>query len=194
MGMRNRYGVWGGGTGSCMGAGWVLTILLAACRRAVAAKPGRDAPRNSASRSSPRSWCSVSFVLINGAGGAAAGWQLFAGSPLLPTSLTCPPPDLKRFSEARIRASKLTTFVNFPLKDLDLREFASQSCSKRWGQGGRAQSSHVGATDPLPVPPDHAVYNLYAVSNHSGTTMGGHYTAYCKSPISSEWHSFNDSR
>lgn len=76
---------------------------------------------------------------------------------------------LKRFSEARIRASKLTTFVNFPLKDLDLREFASQSCN-------------------------HAVYNLYAVSNHSGTTMGGHYTAYCKSPISSEWHSFNDSR
>ncbi|KAM6043488.1 ubiquitin carboxyl-terminal hydrolase 2 isoform 1-T3 [Chlamydotis macqueenii] len=76
---------------------------------------------------------------------------------------------LKRFSEARIRTSKLTTFVNFQLKDLDLREFASQSCN-------------------------HAVYNLYAVSNHSGTTMGGHYTAYCKSPISSEWHSFNDSR
>ncbi|NXS57887.1 UBP2 hydrolase, partial [Brachypteracias leptosomus] len=76
---------------------------------------------------------------------------------------------LKRFSEARIRTSKLTTFVNFQLKDLDLREFASQSCN-------------------------HAVYNLYAVSNHSGTTMGGHYTAYCKSPISGEWHSFNDSR
>ncbi|KAM6295697.1 ubiquitin carboxyl-terminal hydrolase 2 isoform 1-T1 [Aegotheles albertisi] len=76
---------------------------------------------------------------------------------------------LKRFSEARIRTSKLTTFVNFQLKDLDLREFASQSCN-------------------------HAVYNLYAVSNHSGTTMGGHYTAYCKSPVSSEWHSFNDAR
>ncbi|XP_068274334.1 ubiquitin carboxyl-terminal hydrolase 2 isoform X1 [Nyctibius grandis] len=76
---------------------------------------------------------------------------------------------LKRFSEARVRTSKLTTFVNFQLKDLDLREFASQSCN-------------------------HAVYNLYAVSNHSGTTMGGHYTAYCKSPVSSEWHSFNDSR
>ncbi|NWU72754.1 UBP2 hydrolase, partial [Pterocles burchelli] len=76
---------------------------------------------------------------------------------------------LKRFSEARIRTSKLTTFVNFQLKDLDLREFASQSCN-------------------------HAVYNLYAVSNHSGTTMGGHYTAYCKNPVSGEWHSFNDSR
>nr|XP_047919338.1 ubiquitin carboxyl-terminal hydrolase 2 [Anser cygnoides] len=102
----------------------------------------------------------------------ALHWRgLFGGAPLwLPTSLTCPPPqDLKRFSEARIRASKLTTFVNFQLKDLDLREFASQSCN-------------------------HAVYNLYAVSNHSGTTMGGHYTAYCKSPVSGEWHSFNDSR
>uniref|UniRef100_A0ABM5EQD3 Ubiquitin carboxyl-terminal hydrolase n=1 Tax=Pogona vitticeps TaxID=103695 RepID=A0ABM5EQD3_9SAUR len=76
---------------------------------------------------------------------------------------------LKRFSEARMRSSKLTTFVNFPLKDLDLREFASHSCN-------------------------HAIYNLYAVSNHSGTTMGGHYTAYCKNPISGEWHAFNDSR
>lgn len=41
---------------------------------------------------------------------------------------------------------------------------------------------------------DHAIYNLYAISNHSGTTMGGHYTAYCKSPVSGEWHAFNDSR
>ncbi|KAG7234996.1 hypothetical protein INR49_003195 [Caranx melampygus] len=33
---------------------------------------------------------------------------------------------LKRFSEAR-RTSKLSTFVNFPMKDLDLREFASEN-------------------------------------------------------------------
>uniref|UniRef100_A0A669F6V5 Ubiquitin carboxyl-terminal hydrolase n=1 Tax=Oreochromis niloticus TaxID=8128 RepID=A0A669F6V5_ORENI len=39
-----------------------------------------------------------------------------------------------------------------------------------------------------------AVYNLYAVSNHSGTTMGGHYTAYCRNPSSGEWYTFNDSR
>ncbi|XP_005988165.1 ubiquitin carboxyl-terminal hydrolase 2a isoform X2 [Latimeria chalumnae] len=76
---------------------------------------------------------------------------------------------LKRFSEARIRTSKLTAFVNFPLRDLDLREFASDN------------STHV-------------VYNLYAVSNHSGTTLGGHYTAYCKHPLSGEWYTFNDSR
>ncbi|XP_073095716.1 ubiquitin carboxyl-terminal hydrolase 2 isoform X1 [Manis javanica] len=75
---------------------------------------------------------------------------------------------LKRFSESRIRTSKLTTFVNFPLRDLDLREFASENTN-------------------------HTVYNLYAVSNHSGTTMGGHYTAYCRSPVTGEWHTFNDS-
>ncbi|XP_058270152.1 ubiquitin carboxyl-terminal hydrolase 2a isoform X3 [Hemibagrus wyckioides] len=76
---------------------------------------------------------------------------------------------LKRFSEARVRSSKLSTFVNFPMKDLDLREFASDRSSS-------------------------AVYNLYAVSNHSGTTMGGHYTAYCCNPDSGEWYTFNDSR
>ncbi|XP_068440438.1 ubiquitin carboxyl-terminal hydrolase 2a isoform X2 [Clinocottus analis] len=75
---------------------------------------------------------------------------------------------LKRFSEAR-RTSKLSTFVNFPMKDLDLREFSSESSRD-------------------------AVYNLYAVSNHSGTTMGGHYTAYCRNPSSGEWYTFNDSR
>ncbi|XP_008306959.1 ubiquitin carboxyl-terminal hydrolase 2 isoform X2 [Cynoglossus semilaevis] len=75
---------------------------------------------------------------------------------------------LKRFSEAR-RTSKLSTFVNFPLKDLDLREFASENSIN-------------------------AVYNLYAVSNHSGTTMGGHYTAYCRNPNTGEWYTFNDSR
>ncbi|KAL6471083.1 hypothetical protein MHYP_G00197330 [Metynnis hypsauchen] len=76
---------------------------------------------------------------------------------------------LKRFSEARVRSSKLSTFVSFPMKDLDLREFASDRSSS-------------------------AVYNLYAVSNHSGTTMGGHYTAYCCSPATGEWYTYNDSR
>ncbi|KAM6933571.1 ubiquitin carboxyl-terminal hydrolase 2-like [Xenentodon cancila] len=74
---------------------------------------------------------------------------------------------LKRFSEAR-RSSKLSTFVNFPMKDLELREFASENTN--------------------------AIYSLYAVSNHSGTTMGGHYTAYCRNPNSGEWYTFNDSR
>lgn len=76
---------------------------------------------------------------------------------------------LKRFSDSNIRASKLSTFVNFPLREFDLREFASE--------GG-----------------ERAVYNLYAVSNHSGNALGGHYTAYCKNPSLGEWYSYNDSR
>lgn len=50
-------------------------------------------------------------------------------------------PDLKRFSESRIRTSKLTTFVNFPLRDLDLREFASENISEYFS-AGRAETRH----------------------------------------------------
>ncbi|KAM6907506.1 ubiquitin carboxyl-terminal hydrolase 2 isoform 2-T2 [Xenentodon cancila] len=76
---------------------------------------------------------------------------------------------LKRFSDSNVRASKLSTFVNFPLKDLDMREFSAE-------------------------PGEHPVYNLYAVSNHTGNTLGGHYTAYCRNPALGEWYSYNDSR
>ncbi|KAM9332190.1 ubiquitin carboxyl-terminal hydrolase 2-like [Pholidichthys leucotaenia] len=76
---------------------------------------------------------------------------------------------LKRFSDSNIRASKLSTYVNFPLKELDLREFASDISER-------------------------PVYNLYAVSNHTGNTLGGHYTAYCKNPALGDWYSYNDSR
>lgn len=66
---------------------------------------------------------------------------------------------------------------------------------KDWEIKGR-KGRDVGAGMPntCVTASDHAVYNLYAVSNHSGTTMGGHYTAYCRSPVTGEWHTFNDSR
>ncbi|XP_023263432.1 ubiquitin carboxyl-terminal hydrolase 2-like [Seriola lalandi dorsalis] len=76
---------------------------------------------------------------------------------------------LKRFSDSNNRSSKLSTYVNFPLKELDLREFASESSER-------------------------VVYNLYAVSNHTGNALGGHYTAYCRNPALGEWYSYNDSR
>ena len=37
-------------------------------------------------------------------------------------------------------------------------------------------------------------YNLYGVTNHSGTLLSGHYTAYCKHPYTAEWYEYNDSR
>jgi ubiquitin carboxyl-terminal hydrolase 4/11 len=40
------------------------------------------------------------------------------------------------------------------------------------------------------VPP---IYDLFAVSNHSGGLGGGHYTAYGKNFRTGKWYMFNDS-
>lgn len=37
------------------------------------------------------------------------------------------------------------------------------------------------------------LYDLFAISNHYGSTGGGHYTAFCKNPITGEWYDFDDS-
>ncbi|CAK1592817.1 unnamed protein product [Parnassius mnemosyne] len=77
---------------------------------------------------------------------------------------------LKRFSPTERFRGKLSVCVEFPLTGLDMSPFAATRTSQ-------------------PV-----LYNLYAVSNHSGTTYSGHYTAYCKHPYTGEWHEYNDSR
>jgi len=41
--------------------------------------------------------------------------------------------------------------------------------------------------------PGKPIYDLYAISNHSGTLSGGHYTAYCRHPQKTQnWHLYND--
>ena len=35
-------------------------------------------------------------------------------------------------------------------------------------------------------------FSLAAISNHAGTLLGGHYTAFCKNPVSKAWYEFND--
>jgi len=37
------------------------------------------------------------------------------------------------------------------------------------------------------------LYDLIAVSNHSGSNFGGHYTTYAKNYLNSKWYCFNDS-
>ncbi|XP_045487193.1 ubiquitin carboxyl-terminal hydrolase 2 isoform X2 [Pieris rapae] len=76
---------------------------------------------------------------------------------------------LKRFSPTERFRGKLSVVVEFPLTGLDMSPLAANKTSS-------------------------AVYNLYAVSNHSGTTYSGHYTAYCKHPYTGDWHEYNDSR
>eukprot|EP00899_Mesostigma_viride_P011015 jgi/Mesvir1/19915/Mv13186-RA.1 len=80
----------------------------------------------------------------------------------------------------RISGSRFSTFskdmsnVVFALKDLDLEEFHSPSSLKALKE------------------PD-AVYNLFAISNHSGSLGGGHYTAHCLNVDDGQWYNYNDS-
>ena len=74
---------------------------------------------------------------------------------------------LKRFSQERY-GRKLTALVDFP-QSLELGSYA--------GDSGRP-----------------ARCSLYAVSNHSGGTGSGHYTAYARNPYSGDWLYYNDSR
>ena len=64
---------------------------------------------------------------------------------------------------------KLQNLIDFPLDGLDLSKYVSGYNSRSY------------------------IYDLYAVCNHSGGTMGGHYTAFVKN-ISSEWVHYNDTR
>jgi ubiquitin carboxyl-terminal hydrolase 4/11 len=65
--------------------------------------------------------------------------------------------------------SKISELVDFPVTGLDLSAIA------------------VGVQD---VPP---IYDLFAVSDHSGDLGGGHYTAYAQNFLNKQWYYFNDS-
>ncbi|CAE7599313.1 USP8, partial [Symbiodinium microadriaticum] len=76
---------------------------------------------------------------------------------------------LKRFQDNSMgRRSKMDTLVTFPTRRLDLSKFMHSN------QPG----SHV--------------YDLYAVSNHHGNMIQGHYTAYVKNRLNRKWCLYND--
>ncbi|XP_042640717.1 ubiquitin carboxyl-terminal hydrolase 21-like isoform X2 [Tyto alba] len=74
---------------------------------------------------------------------------------------------LNRFSTTRYSIKKCSVFVDFPLQQLNLREFASEKAGS-------------------------PIYSLYALCNHSGSVHYGHYTAFCRDPAG--WRVYNDSR
>jgi ubiquitin carboxyl-terminal hydrolase 2/21 len=81
---------------------------------------------------------------------------------------------IKRFKLQSKQHVKMINSVAFPLTDLNLAAFASEGCA---------------------IPPETARYDLYAVSNHTGTLTSGHYTAVCKLQNlsgSQTWYSFDD--
>uniref|UniRef100_A0A8C5GUP9 ubiquitinyl hydrolase 1 n=1 Tax=Gouania willdenowi TaxID=441366 RepID=A0A8C5GUP9_GOUWI len=87
---------------------------------------------------------------------------------------------LKRFSfRSFIWRDKINDMVDFPIRNLDLSDFC------------------IGQKEDMQQPP---VYDLYAVINHYGGMIGGHYTAYARLPSDKNsqrsdvgWRLFDDS-
>ena len=76
---------------------------------------------------------------------------------------------MKRFVYTSQYRHKIIELVDFPITGLDLGEYVKLSNT---------------AVSPL--------YDLYAVSQHSGGLGGGHCTAICQNVISKEWNKHND--
>lgn len=72
--------------------------------------------------------------------------------------------DLKRFNN---RSQKNQIHISFPLDNLDLSNYVIGYKTEKFK------------------------YELFGVCNHSGSTMGGHYTAYVKT-ANGTWYHFND--
>ena len=69
-----------------------------------------------------------------------------------------------------ISSSKNSEVVDFPVTELDMSKYVLN---------GKSEES--------------CIYDLYAISNHSGSLYGGHYIAHCKNSVDGKWYCFNDS-
>ncbi|GBG76736.1 hypothetical protein CBR_g22954 [Chara braunii] len=87
---------------------------------------------------------------------------------------------LKRFSFSHWWKRKLETFVDFPIRGLDVRQYVTRKRRRNGGTKQRGEKSSC-------------LYDLYAVSNHYGGMGGGHYTAYAKLVNDDLWYNFDDS-
>eukprot|EP00743_Colponemidia_sp_Colp-15_P010279 GILK01011304.1.p1 GENE.GILK01011304.1~~GILK01011304.1.p1 ORF type:complete len:590 (-),score=84.15 GILK01011304.1:61-1830(-) len=81
---------------------------------------------------------------------------------------------LKRFSYTENVRDKLSTQVTCNREAFDM-------------------STYLTSTAALAFPTQSCIYDLYAVSNHTGGLGGGHYTAHCLNASNGVWYSFNDS-
>ena len=78
---------------------------------------------------------------------------------------------LKRFENGQ----KIKTFIEFPIKNLDISSFISQS------------SPYFENTSSIK-------YDLFAVSNHYGELEYGHYDANCLNFMNDQWYNFSDKK
>lgn len=77
---------------------------------------------------------------------------------------------LKRFKYHGLWRDKITTNVDYPIDNLNLDKYIL-------GNDSKSKQNN---------------YNLYAISNHSGTLDGGHYTAMCRHFEHDRWFKFDD--
>ena len=109
---------------------------------------------------------------------------------------------LKRFHWNFTSYGKLDRHVQFPMRNLNVREFystnavgartSSGSRSPEDGEEGSAKRMRIDSTDEPPEADK--MYDLYAVVVHHGHNFEfGHYTAYCKNHEDGRWYHFNDS-
>ena len=78
---------------------------------------------------------------------------------------------LKRFSYSGMWRDKITTYVDFPVKN-----FRVDNDTYRW----------------MSNPEECREYRLYGVTNHTGTLDGGHYTGCSRNPSSGDWFMYDD--
>ncbi|KAF5373289.1 hypothetical protein D9615_007376 [Tricholomella constricta] len=82
---------------------------------------------------------------------------------------------LKRFTNGDAdSAKKITTFVDFPVKALDLTSYMPAPLPQGMDRG--AEGLPTSLEDPRTQVPPYR-YDLYGVTNHLGSLSGGHYTA-----------------
>ncbi|KAK3807841.1 MAG: hypothetical protein J3Q66DRAFT_289072, partial [Benniella sp.] len=81
---------------------------------------------------------------------------------------------LKRFSSDGPFKNKIKAMVQYPVQDLDLTKYLPKRSATE---------------QPHPI-----LYDLYAVSNHSGEVSSGHYTACVRGETPGTWINFDDSR
>ncbi|KIJ55284.1 hypothetical protein M422DRAFT_23895 [Sphaerobolus stellatus SS14] len=82
---------------------------------------------------------------------------------------------LKRFSNKGVFTDKLDTLIDYPLRGLDLTNYMPAPLPP--GMDTLRGQTSINVDDPRTQLPPYK-YDLYAVTNHTGSLTGGHYTAY----------------
>ncbi|XP_015928768.1 ubiquitin carboxyl-terminal hydrolase 31 [Parasteatoda tepidariorum] len=105
---------------------------------------------------------------------------------------------LKRFRQSSSQRVKNTTVVNFPLTGLDMNPYVAERSNPNT-QVPSNSLAPVALWSPWKRSRSHLytrwednVYELYAVCNHQGSMQAGHYTAYCRNPVSGQWYLYDD--